>query len=172
MKVPTVLLARELSTTEFEIVNRAVYKNEGPDNRAVKRCVICGVILLNALNIAFFVFHSVLILFNVFGWAWKRTRLWNLITLLGTAFSWGVMGLWKGAGYCIFTDWHWQVREAMGIHESSSSYLVLLVRNLTGWDPPVELVNNVALIVFLTSLGLSFALNIRDRFKTKRCASA
>jgi hypothetical protein len=123
------------------------------------------VALLNALNIGFFVFHSVLILFNVLGWAWRRTRLWNLITLSGTAFSWVVMGIWKGAGYCICTDWHWQVREAMGIHETSSSYLVLLVRNLTGWDPPVRLVNSVALVVFLSCLVLSVTLNVRDRVR-------
>jgi len=123
--------------------------------------------LLNALNIAFFIFHSVLIVFNVFGWAWRRTRIWNLVTLGATAFSWGVMGFWKGAGYCICTDWHWRVREAMGIHETSSSYLVLLVRNLTGWDPPVPLTNAVALVVFLTSLSLSIGLNLRDRIRTR-----
>lgn len=118
--------------------------------------------MLPTLNIAFFVFHTALILFNVFGWAWARGRRWNLITLLATAFSWGVMGLWKGIGYCICTDWHWRVREAMGIHETSDSYIVLLTRTLSGWDPPIALANNVAGVVFLTSLALSIGLNVRD----------
>jgi hypothetical protein len=117
---------------------------------------------LQIANIAFFVFHTLLILFNVFGWIWKRTRLWNLVTLAGTAISWGIMGIWKGAGYCICTDWHWQVRSALGIRETSSSYLVLLIRNLTGWDAPTALVNPVALIVFLACLTASIVLNVKD----------
>ena len=127
--------------------------------------------MLPALNVAFFVFHTALILFNVFGWAWARMRRWNLVTLLLTAFSWGVMGLWKGIGYCVCTDWHWQVREAMGIHETSSSYIVLLVRTLSGWDPPVGLANTVAMIVFLSSLALSIGLNVRD-WRRRRSVSA
>jgi hypothetical protein len=121
-----------------------------------------GNMLLPALNITFFVFHTVLILFNVLGWAWARTRRWNLVTLLATAFSWGVMGIWKGFGYCLITDWHWRVREAMGIRETSSSYLVLLVQTLSGWSPPIELANGVAAVVLLISLGLSIGLNVRD----------
>jgi hypothetical protein len=53
-------------------------------------------VLLPALNIAFFVLHTTRMLFNDFGWAWARTRHWNLVTLLATTFSWGVMGIWKG----------------------------------------------------------------------------
>ena len=117
---------------------------------------------LSILNIAFFVFHTCLILFNVTGWAWRRTRRWNLITLSLTAFSWGVLGLWKGVGYCICTDLHWRVREAMGIHETSSSYLVLLVRTFTGWDPPVVWVNNVAMVAFISSITMSVVLSIPD----------
>lgn len=123
---------------------------------------------LSALNIGFFLFHTALIAFNVAGWAWRRTRRWNLVTLLATAFSWGILGIWKGVGYCICTDWHWRVREAMGLHETSSSYIVLLVRTLTGWDPPVALANTTAMIVFLSSLSLSIALNVRDIREVRR----
>ena len=77
------------------------------------------------------------------------------------------MGLWKGAGYCILTDWHWRVRAAMGIHETADSYIVLLVRTITGWNPPVSLANNVALIAFLTSFTLSVTLNLRDWRKAR-----
>ncbi|MBI1756398.1 MAG: DUF2784 family protein [Fimbriimonas ginsengisoli] len=118
--------------------------------------------MLALANVSFFVFHTALILFNVFGWIPQRTRRWNLATLLATLFSWAVMGLWKGMGYCVCTDWHWQVRRAMGIHETASSYLVLLVRNLSGWDPPIDLVNRWALVVFVGSLTASVFLNVRD----------
>jgi len=128
-------------------------------------------VLVPALNIAFFVFHTALILFNVFGWAWARTRRWNLVTLLATAFSWGAMGIWKGFGYCLITDWHWRVREAMGIRENSSSYFVLLVQTLSGWSPPIQLANMVALVVLLGSLSLSIGLNMRD-WRRRRLAGS
>lgn len=113
-------------------------------------------------NIAFFAFHTCLILFNVLGWIWQRTRRWNLGTLLATFVSWFVLGMWKGVGYCICTDWHFQVREAMGIHDRADSYLVLLIQKLSGWNPPVGLVNACAAVVFLSSLAASLALNLRD----------
>lgn len=118
--------------------------------------------MLATLNIAFFVFHTALIAFNVFGWMHPRTRRWNLITLLLTLASWVGMGLWKGMGYCICTDLHWQVRRAMGIDETADSYLILLARTLAGWDPSVAMVNEWAKWVFLTLLVLSIGLNVRD----------
>jgi hypothetical protein len=124
--------------------------------------------VLPVLNVAFFVFHSALILFNVFGWIWKATRRWNLVTLVLTLLSWMAMGIWFGTGYCICTDLHWKVRAAMGIHDHASSYLVLLVRILTGWDPPVVLVNRVAGAVFLAALSISLFLNIRDARSRQR----
>jgi hypothetical protein len=119
-------------------------------------------VFLSALNIACFVLHTALILFNVLGWAWARTRRWNLVTLLVTAFSWGVIGIWKGFGYCPLTDWHWRVREAMGIRKTTSNYIVLLVQTLSGWNPPIQLVNAVVVVVLLSCVSLSIGLNIRD----------
>ena len=118
--------------------------------------------MLAVLNILFFVFHTALILFNVFGWIPVKTRKWNLATLTLTFFSWCVMGIWKGEGYCICTDWHWQVRRAMGIHDDPNSYLILLVQKVSGWTPPSSLVNTVALYVFVVSIAGSAFLNIRD----------
>ena len=125
--------------------------------------------MLAILNIFFFVFHTVLIVFNVFGWAHPKTRRWNLATLLLTLASWVGMGMFYGMGYCICTDWHWQVREAMGIEETATSYIVLLVRNVSGWEPPVELANEVAQWVFLSALAMSVALNLWDWRKRAVC---
>ena len=124
--------------------------------------------MLAILNIVFFVFHTVLIVFNVFGWAHRKTRKWNLVTLLLTLASWVGMGMFYGMGYCICTDWHWQVREAMGIEDTASSYIVLLVRNVSGWEPPGSLANEVAKWVFLSALAMSVGLNARDWRKRKR----
>jgi hypothetical protein len=113
-------------------------------------------------NIFFFIFHTLLILFNVLGWTWVKTRKWNLLTLGMTFCSWCVMGIWKGVGYCICTDWHWQIRHAMGIKGDPDSYLILLVQKLTGWTPSVSLTNTTALIVFIASTLASVTLNFKD----------
>ena len=124
--------------------------------------------VLAVANIAFFVFHTALILFNVFGWIPKGTRKWNLATLVLTLLSWTVMGTWKGMGYCLCTDWHWQVREAMGIHETADSYIVLPARNLTGWDPPIQLANTVAMWVFIAAFTMSVSFNLRDWLRGRK----
>lgn len=118
--------------------------------------------MLQALNIFFFVFHTVLVLFNTFGWIWKKTRRWNLITLGATAFSWFVMGLWKGIGYCICTDWHMQIRRALGYHDTAQTYIQLMAQTLTGLTPPAQLTETVTGIVFAISVVASIVLNIAD----------
>lgn len=115
------------------------------------------------LNIFFFLFHTLFTLFNITGWLFRATRKWNLVTLSLTAFSWFVLGIWYGWGYCLCTDWHWQVRERLGYHDQQNSYIHFLLLKLTGINFNETLVNNVTLIVFLISVVMSIWLNIRDR---------
>ncbi len=85
--------------------------------------------------------------------------------MLLTAFSWFVLGIWYGWGYCLCTDWHWQVREAMGLHDRSGSYIHFLLLKLTGKDFSPQLVENATLIIFVLSFVLSIWFNIKDRRK-------
>ena len=114
------------------------------------------------LNIFFFVFHTIFMIFNCTGWAWKKTRRWNLYTLLLTAASWFLLGIWFGWGYCACTDWHWDVREKLGYFDQSRSYVHFLLLKLTGIDFNKKLVEQTTLIVFLVSLAISLFLNYRD----------
>lgn len=123
--------------------------------------------LYESLNIFFFVFHSAFTLFNIIGWAFPKTRKLHLITMLLTAASWFILGIWFGWGYCACTDWHWQVREAMGIHDKSNSYIHFLLQKLTGKDLNQQLVENVTLIIFVILFMLSIWIDIRDRRKKK-----
>lgn len=118
--------------------------------------------------LSFSFFHTVFTLFNLSGWLFRKTRRWNLITLLLTAFSWFVLGIWFGWGYCFCTDWHWKVREHMGFHDQRRSYIHFLLLKLTGIDFNESLVENVTLAVFLVSLTGSVWLNIKDR---KKCSA-
>ncbi len=119
------------------------------------------------LNIFFFVFHTCIVLFIVFGWIWKKTRLANLILIVLTTFSWFFLGIWYGFGYCPCTDWHWQVRMKLGLYDSSTSYLEFLVEKLTGLDVSRGLVDIFAVAFLVAAFCLSIVLNVRDLKKKK-----
>jgi hypothetical protein len=126
--------------------------------------------MLQALNIFFFVFHSLWMVFNMTAWAWRRTRPWHLLTLGLTGLSWFVLGYWYGWGYCICTDWHLQVRHELGYWDDRGSYIFLLINQLTGLQPSIEFCNMLALSVFSAALLLSVSLSVRDwlRSRTRR----
>lgn len=115
------------------------------------------------VNILFFVFHVTLIIFNLFGWIPKKLRKWNLITLTLTAFSWFVLGIFYGFGYCFLTDWHWQVREKLGYPTDSNSYIHFLITELTGISIEENLVDTFTAIFFFIAFALSIYVNLRDR---------
>lgn len=123
--------------------------------------------LYKFLNYFFFSFHTLLILFNILGWVFKKTRKWNLITLLITAFSWFVLGIFYGWGYCFCTDWHWTVRRHLGYNDMTNSYNHFLILKLTGTNFSEQLVDVVTALVFFTSLVLSVWLNLKDYKKKK-----
>ena len=120
------------------------------------------------LNIFFFVFHTVFTLFNIVGWIFPRTRKLHFITMFLTAFSWFVLGIWYGWGYCFCTDWHWEVRQQLGYHDQRGSYIHFLLLKITGIDFNRQLVEEITLIVFLVSMVMSIWLNITDWSKRRQ----
>jgi Protein of Unknown function (DUF2784) len=120
------------------------------------------------LNIFFFVFHTLFTLFNMVGWIFPKTRKLHLFTLLLTALSWFVLGIWYGWGYCVCTDWHWDVRDKLGFEDRSNSYIHFLILKLTGANLNHKLVEYSTLVVFLVSVVLSVWLNARDRLRKRR----
>jgi len=120
-------------------------------------------VIYHILDIFFILFHSSLILFNLFGWIWKKTRLWNLIVLLLTGASWLILGLIVGTlGYCPFTDWHFRVLEKLGESNLPYSYLKYLADRITGMDFNAVLVDKMTLYGFIIALLLSLYFNFRD----------
>ncbi len=120
------------------------------------------------LNYFFFVFHTALILFNTFGYIPKKTRRLNLITLSLTAFSWFVLGIWYGWGFCFCTEWHWEVRGHLGITDNDVSYIHFLALKITGINFPQQTADTVTAAVFFGSLALSLYFNIRDWRRRRR----
>ncbi len=116
---------------------------------------------LHIANFFFYLFHTLLILFNLFGWLHPRTRKLNLITLLVTFGSWGVLGLWSGWGYCFLTDWHYDVLRELGEDDMPASYIAFLVLKSTGWLPETGLVNTLTFILAILALLCSLWVNLR-----------
>ena len=126
--------------------------------------------MYRALDIFFFAFHTALILFVLLGWLSRRTRPAHLVIVLLTAFSWFVLGIWYGFGYCPCTDWHWQVRQRLGDDDLPFSYITFLIDRLIGWDVNPDLVNVVTVAALAVVLVVSTYLNVRDWVSRKRAA--
>ncbi len=115
------------------------------------------------LDIFFVIFHSLIIVFNLFGWIWKKTRLANLILLLLTGGSWFILGIFYGIGFCPFTQWHWEVLNHLGIYDLPNSYVKYLVQRITGISFGDRLVDTVTVICYFTALALSLFFNLRRK---------
>lgn len=115
------------------------------------------------LDLFFMIFHSALVLFNLFGWIWKKTRVANLIALILTGASWTLLGIFYGAGYCPLTDWHFRVLEHLGKTDLPNSYMRYLFQRLFHIDFSASLVDRGTLVAFLIALILSLYFNIRKK---------
>ena len=118
--------------------------------------------MLHFLDWFFLLFHSSLVLFNLFGWIWRKTRVLNLAILILTGFSWFGLGIFYGIGYCPLTDWHWQVLHRLGHNQLPESYMQYLMERLTGVSVNSNLVDYSTLGFFLLALFLSLVCNLRD----------
>ena len=123
-------------------------------------------IWLHIANYFFYIFHTILILFNLFGWLHPRIRKLNLVTLLVTFSSWFILGIWKGLGYCFLTDWHYEVLRTLGETGMPSSYIAFLLQKITGWLVGDQLVNSLTLGLALLALACSLWVNLRPRTKS------
>ncbi len=123
---------------------------------------------LHLLDWFFVVFHTLLMMFNVFGWLSRKMRKWNLFTLLLTAFSWFILGLFFGMGYCILTDWHWGVLRKLSAYPVENSYVQYLFRRLLHIRVSAQFADILTATLFFISLGMSVFLNIRDLVLKKK----
>lgn len=114
------------------------------------------------LDIFFTGFHICLIIFNLFGWIWKKTRRLNLICLLLTASSWLILGIFYGFGYCPLTDWHFNILRKLGYSDLPDSYLSFLLMRLTSLQIDQSLVDSITLWGLIIALIISLYLNFQS----------
>lgn len=111
------------------------------------------------LDYFFLLFHTLLIVVNVLGWIPKSTRKIQLYVILATLFSWFVMGLFYGWGYCLLTDWHWDVLSALGERPTQNAYVQYLFDRLLGWQISRSLSDWLTIIGLL--VGIIGAILVR-----------
>lgn len=119
--------------------------------------------LYQLFDVILVAFHTALIVFNMLGWAWRRTRRFHLLTISATLLSWFGLGIAYGWGYCPLTDWHWQVKRALGEAGLPASWVKYYLDQLTGLAWNAALVDGLVIGVALAALVLSVGLNVRDR---------
>lgn len=117
--------------------------------------------LLLATDVAFTIAHSVLIILNLFGWVWWRTRKIQAIAIVLTLVSWFGCGYWYGWGYCVLTDWHWIILEKRGIGDLPQSYIQWLVARLMGIPISVLTADVMACLGVLFGIGGAMAVRFR-----------
>jgi len=114
---------------------------------------------LQFIDYFFVVFHTTLILFNLFGWIWKPLRKAHLIIISLTFASWGILGIWYGWGYCPLTDWHWDVLDRLGIDQLPKSYISYLLQRILDLHLSDITVDIVTLSFALAALAASVKVN-------------
>lgn len=119
------------------------------------------------LDYFFLVFHFALVVFNLFGWVFKKTRRLNLITLGLTFLAWFGLGIFYGIGYCPVTDWHWDVLHNLGQYNLPDSYISYILNRIFNLSVQESLVENLTGLLFFMAFGISGYLNFRD-YKRKR----
>jgi hypothetical protein len=118
------------------------------------------------LDVLLTVVHVSIVLFNLFGWIPKRTRKAHLVSLILTAASWFILGIWYGTGYCPFTEWQWRVKEYLGERNLPNNFIEYVLEKMTGHDVSSAFVGTLITVCFAIAVVLSLFVNfILPRFK-------
>ncbi len=123
---------------------------------------ITDLVLYRLLDALFVIFHTVLIVFNLLGWARRRTRRLHLFTIGATVLSWFGLGAVYGWGYCPLTDWHWDVKRALGETALPASWVKYYLDRVTGLDWSAAVVDGLVIGFAVAALTLSAVSNMRD----------
>ena len=119
-------------------------------------------LIYHILDWFFTIFHTTLIIFNLVGWIWKATRRLNLITLLLTAGSWFILGLFYTIGYCPLTEWHFNILYKLGESGLPASYTQYLIQRVIQIELTAQQSDIITVSGLVLALSFSVWLNIKD----------
>ena len=119
--------------------------------------------IFQLLDLFFTLLHVVIIGFNLLGWIWPQTRMAHFICVLLTAFSWFILGIFYGIGYCPITDWHWQVKGLLGESNLPNSFIEYYADKLSDQDIDTDLIDLITVLGFMFSLIMALYFKFRKR---------
>ena len=128
--------------------------------------------MLQFLDILLTLIHLAIIGFNLFGWMFEVTKKAHFISIVLTAASWFLLGIWYGMGYCPFTDWQWQVKEKLGERNLPSNFIEYFTEKITGNDFDARFVNNMIAISFVIVALLSVYVNFITKKRLRKTRPA
>ncbi len=105
--------------------------------------------------------HVLLVVFNTFGWIWRRTRVLHLITISLTAFSWFALGAVYGWGYCFCTDYHADVLRRLNSPDANLTFIQLMFKRLLGMQVDQQLADGLTVVIFALILIATAVVWIR-----------
>ncbi|HEX8334377.1 MAG TPA: DUF2784 domain-containing protein [Segetibacter sp.] len=111
------------------------------------------------LDVLLTLFHVAIIVVNLFGWIWKKTRKLHFILAMATLASWFILGLWFGLGYCPVTDWQWQVKSKLGERNLPASFIEYYAEKITSYNFSTSFIDIVTLVSFLLAISFSVYFN-------------
>ncbi len=121
--------------------------------------------MLSLLNILYTVLHLGIIVFNLTGWIWPRTRKIHLVILGLTVLSWSVLGIWHGWGYCPLTEWHWDVKKQLGEKGLPASFVKYAADKISGRNISSSLVDNITLGCLVFAVVAAIYVNFIQKKK-------
>jgi hypothetical protein len=125
------------------------------------------VFILKIADILFFWLHILIITFNLFGWILPAWRKYHLMIAGLTIFSWLILGIWYGFGYCFLTDWHWEVKYRLGERGLPASFVKYFFDNYTSLDISAAAVDQLTGICFAAAVLVSLILVILGKRKSR-----
>ncbi len=93
------------------------------------------------------------------GWIWSGTRKIHLYVLGATLFSWLVLGVKYGLGYCFLTDWHWNIKYRLGQTDLPYSFIKYLFDKYTPFQLADPVIDNITLFSFLLAILITVYIN-------------
>lgn len=104
------------------------------------------------MSLLFHTIHLTVIVFNLTGWVFERTKRLHLALVAATLASWVGLGFKFGPGYCFLTDWHWQILENQGATDLPNSYVKYIIDLITGLN------SNAVMVDILTGITFGFVV--------------
>ncbi len=112
------------------------------------------------INRLLHVLHVTVISLCVLGWTHPALHAIQFWVILAVAFSWFVLGLRMGMGYCLLTDLQWRVKDKLGHGDRPNSYVKYAIDRVLGTDMAPRLAKRIVVWGFALSVAACMLVQV------------